>query len=132
VLKKENISYKRGDVVLVDYGKREGSEQWGERPSLVISNNKNNFYSPIIVVVPLTSSKFKRNLPTHVEISPLNSGVEMDSIILCEQPRSIDKRYITQEQPLFTLSNELMHRVNIALAIQFQLNINTSSMAYAM
>lgn len=117
---RDNI-FKRGDIVIVDYGKRSGSEQFGLRPSLIISNNKNNIYSPTIVVLPLTSSKFKKKLPTHIELNKNNSGVRMDSIIMAEQPRTIDKQYIQSTEPLFQLSDELMNKVNIAIAIQFEL-----------
>jgi mRNA interferase MazF len=128
VLNEIKNSFKKGDVILVDYGKREGSEQWGQRPSLVISNNKNNLYSPTIVVVPLTSSKFKKKLPTHVELNALNSDVKMDSVILCEQPRSIDKQYILQDKPLFTLSDELLYQVDRALMIQLGIMIEKSTL----
>lgn len=121
MLESKNKLFKRGSVVVVDYGKRSGSEQFGLRPSLVISNNKNNIYSPTIVVLPLTSSKFKKKLPTHIELNKNNSGVRMDSIIMAEQPRTIDKQYIQSTEPLFQLSDELMNKVNIAIAIQFEL-----------
>jgi mRNA interferase MazF len=118
MLKETNKSFKRGNVVMVDYGKRDGSEQSSIRPSVIISNDKNNLYSPTIVVLPLTSSKFKKKLPTHVELNKSNSNVKMDSIVMAEQIRTIDKQYITNSEPLFTLSDEMMNKLDIAVAIQ--------------
>lgn len=63
--------------------------QQGVRPVLVVSNNTCNKYSPVISVVPLTSSRTKANIPTHVEINGF--GLHKPSVILAEQIMSIDK-----------------------------------------
>jgi len=88
---KDNI--KRGDIWFVDFGMSSGRIQGSKRPCVVVSNDICNTMSPVITVVALTSNVEKatrKNLPTHVLISKGN-GVEVDSIALCEQPRSIDK-----------------------------------------
>lgn len=123
--------FKRGDVALVNLEKRNGSIQWGQRPVLVISNNKNNQFSSIISVIPLTTSAFKKRLPTHVSITRANSDIEKDSIALCEQILLINKDDIIK--PLFTLSDELMGEINNGLAIQLDLHmVSNNRMAYAM
>ncbi len=49
-----------GDVVWVDLGEVCGSEQGGRRPAIIVSNDKNNLHSPIVHIVPITSSTVKR------------------------------------------------------------------------
>lgn len=90
----------------------DGSEQRGYRPGLVIQNNVGNRYSPNIIVLPITSIIKKRNQPTHVVVLADNSGLERDSVILCENPRCLSKdklnRYIT------TLPDKYMEEVAVA------------------
>ena len=45
----------RGDIYCVELKSYEKHVQKGKRPVLVISNNKNNFNSPVVTVVPFTS-----------------------------------------------------------------------------
>ncbi len=76
-----------------------GHEQAGVRPGVVFQNNRGNKHSDNIIAIPLTSSIKKLHLPTHVFISCSDSGIEKDSIALCENPQIISKakifRYIT-------------------------------------
>lgn len=58
---------------------------------MIIQNNKGNYYSPTIQVVPLTSRKTKSKLPTHVEIPALIAGLSKDSIAQCEGARPVSK-----------------------------------------
>ena len=60
---------KRGDVYYVDFGHNiESCKQSGIRPAVVVSNNRANFYSPVITVVPLPSRIHKkdRSPPTYI------------------------------------------------------------------
>ncbi|MMZ68590.1 mRNA interferase MazF [compost metagenome] len=52
-----------------------------------------NKYSPTVTIAPITSSKTKKRMPTHVnlKVSEVN-GIEEDSTILLEQLVTIDKR----------------------------------------
>lgn len=125
---------KRGDVILVDLKEKEGSIQWGQRPVIVVSNNLNNRFSQVISVVPLTTSKFKKNLPTHVGINKDNSRIRQDSIALTEQTMVIPKSYIIKNEPLFSLSEELMNKISIGMMIQLGIvsSTNANRMAFAM
>ena len=68
------------------------SEQ-GKRPVLIVQNDIGNKYSPT-TVVPLTTTT-KRNQITHAVIEKENTqGLKTDSMALCEQVRTIDKRRI--------------------------------------
>ena len=132
---KEINMYKRGSVVLVNLGDKDGSIQYGIRPCVVISNNLNNKYSTVLTVVPLSTSKFKKDLPTHIAITTNNSKIEKDSIALCEQPTLITKDRIIKE--LFELNDILMRQIDIGVMIQLGLinnnipKVNTSRMAMA-
>lgn len=89
-----------------------GNEQCGWRPGLVFQNNIGNDYSPNIIALPLTSAIKKMNLPTHVLILAIGTGLKTDSIVLCENPQRMSKarigRYIT------TLPDEYMAKVAVA------------------
>ena len=47
------------DIYYCDFGDNDGSEQSGERPSLIISNDLGNVNSDTIIVLPITSKKKK-------------------------------------------------------------------------
>lgn len=82
------INVKRGELYLINLT-GQGSEQNGLRPVVVLQNDVGNRFSPTTVVVPLTSQN-KKNVPTHVNLSP-EDGVVKPSTALCEQPMSVDK-----------------------------------------
>jgi mRNA interferase MazF len=83
---------KRGDIYYADLSPVIGSEQGGIRPVLIIQNDIGNKYSPTIIIAAITSQINKAKLPTHVEISSEEYGLNKDSVILLEQVRTIDKR----------------------------------------
>ena len=58
-----NWMYKRGDVYMMDLNPYSGSEQGGVRPAIVVQNDDGNFYSNVLLVVPLTTQIKKRNMP---------------------------------------------------------------------
>lgn len=51
-----NISYKRGNIIKVNFGFNIGSEQGGLHYAVVL-DKKNDHHSPVITVIPLTSVK---------------------------------------------------------------------------
>lgn len=104
----------RGDIFYADLSPVVGSEQGGVRPVLVIQNDTGNKYSPTVIVAAI-SSKYEKELPTHVEIE--NENLEKKSIALLEQIRTIDKTRL--KEYVCTLSNEEMKDVNKKIAISF-------------
>lgn len=110
---------KRGDVFYADLSPVVGSEQGGVRPVLVIQNDIGNKYSPTVIIAAVTSQINKAKLPTHIEISGDEYGLNKDSVILAEQVRTIDKRRLKEK--IGHLDEELMARVNEALEISFGL-----------
>lgn len=87
-----------GEVYLMKFD-GEGSEQSGFRPGLVFQNNVGNMYSPNIIALPITSSLKKAGQPTHVVLYAHDTGLKMDSMVLCENPERLSKakigKYIT-------------------------------------
>ena len=67
-----------------------GHEQGGERPCLVISDDRfNHSRAQLVVVVPITRAE--RGLASHVRVGPPEGGLEDVSFIKCEDIRSISK-----------------------------------------
>lgn len=102
-----------GDVYWVDF-KGEGSEQSGLRPAIVVQNNIGNKYSPTVKVVPVTT-QVKKRMPTHVIMKAVVSGLEKDSIALCEQETVCDKSKI--KDYITTLPKDIMKEIAIGMSI---------------
>ena len=92
---KENFVVYRGEVYYADLSPVIGSEQGGLRPVLIVQNDVGNKHSPTTIIAPITSRFTKKPLPTHVSLS--NCGLAKDSIALCEQLRTIDKRRLKEK-----------------------------------
>ena len=100
-----------GDVYLMRFGGC-GNEQKGWRPGLVFQNNLGNQYSPNIIALPLTSAIKKSNQPTHVVIPANRSGLERDSMVLCENPERMSKERLGAY--LTTIPKEYMSQIAVA------------------
>jgi len=108
-------SIKRGDIFMVDLPYEKGSVQHGYRPVVIIQNNIGNRFSPTTIVTAITSQKEEKYyLPTHVALHN-ESNIEKNSVILCEQVRTIDKsvlgKYVGQ------LRRKKLIELNISLAV---------------
>ena len=107
-LKKGQIVWVRLDGV--------GREQNGNRPCIVVQNDTGNRFSPTTIIVPLTTRKQKKTLPTHLEINGETLGRNFeDSIVLCEQIKIIDKSRIIKLGNY--LSNEIVQLVDVKLIV---------------
>jgi mRNA interferase MazF len=111
------VVIKRGDVYYADLSPVVGSEQGGVRPVLIVQNDIGNKYSPTVIAAAITSQINKAKLPTHIEISAWEYGLQKDSVILLEQIRTIDKKRLREK--IGHLDDELMERVNEALVVSF-------------
>lgn len=69
-----------------------GSEQAGQRPVLVVSNEIVNQSLPVVTVVALTSLKSGRRIyPTEALLRQEESGLDRESIVMAHQIRTISK-----------------------------------------
>ena len=79
-----------GDVFLVSFTGTE-SVQSGLRPGVIFQNNTGNLHSPNVVVLPMTSRLKRVDQPTHVLVRAVDSGLRVDSVVICENPQCISK-----------------------------------------
>ena len=112
-------TYLRGDMYYADLGRGVGSEQEGYRPVVIIQNNKGNRHSPTVIVAAISSKVgVKPKLPTHYFINAEN-GLDLPSIVLMEQIRTLDKRRLTKY--IGRLGKEHIRGMNHALAVSIGL-----------
>ena len=100
-----------GDIYLTKF-EGTGSEQTGWRPGVVFQNNTGNIYSPNVVVLPLTSQIKKSSQPTHVILPASETGLRLDSMVLCENPKCISKEKLGKY--ILTLSDEYVSMIAAA------------------
>ena len=107
----------RGDIYLADLGEGVGSEKRGERPVLIVQNNKGNIFSPTVTVLPITTKIHKsEGMPTHVILDDIN-GLSEKSAIMAEQITTIDKSKLIKK--LGILDKRFMSKfVNPKILIQ--------------
>ena len=114
-----NLDIKRGYLYYADLSPVVGSEQGGVRPVLIIQNDIGNKYSPTVIVAAITSQINKAKLPTHIEISAHEYGLNKDSVILLEQIRTIDTKRLREK--IGCLDKNMMLKVDNSLQISLGL-----------
>ncbi len=89
---------------------------------IVVSRERLNLLLPVVNVLPLTSRKsLERTIyPNEVLLPAGTAGLVLDSIVLCYQIRTLDKRRL--EQPIGMLHDLALRRALIA-ALRFQLEL---------
>ena len=110
----------RGDIFVANLEPIAGSEQGGIRPVLILQNNISNKYSPTTIIAPITSKKQTRAYVTNVPISTKESKLKKDSLILCNQIRTIDKKRIIRK--IGKLDFEIIRKIDLAIKISLDLN----------
>lgn len=106
------------DIYYADLSKNTvNSEQGGIRPVIVIQNDIGNKYSPTLIVLPITSEIKKENMPTHCILhKSIKNGLKVDSMVLAEQIRVIDKSRILDYIGHLDNANEQNNVINSYLA----------------
>lgn len=114
------MEVRRGDIYIADLDPVVGSEQGGVRPVVIVQNDRGNRFSPTVICAAMTSRMTKNDLPTHVWVSAKDSGLRSDSLVLCEQLRTLEKRRL---QALVGHVDQLViRRVDAALRAALGLN----------
>tara|TARA_Y100000034_G_C6641261_1_gene280305 strand:- start:208 stop:546 length:339 start_codon:yes stop_codon:yes gene_type:complete len=111
---------KRNEIFLINFDPVVGSEQGRIRPAVVIQNDIFNKYSPTTIVAPITSKIYDKEYPTNVQISKNDSELSVDSTILMNQIKAIDKSRIIRK--IGNLSPEIMDKVDNAIKISLNLD----------
>lgn len=111
---------KRGEVFIANLAPVEGSEQSGTRPVVVVSRDAINNFSPVAVICPITDATNKKKIyPSHVRVQNGCGGLTMESIVVCEQIRTISKTRLQRQ--LGTFDRAIMTSIDAALKITLDL-----------
>ena len=98
-----------------------GSEQGKSRPVLIVSENEINDLLNNVNVVPITTRKQGRTVYPNEALIPANNfGIQHESIILCHQIRTLDKRRLST---LYGFISDSDKQSEILDALCFQLGI---------
>lgn len=107
---------KRGEIYYAELSPIVGSEQGGNRPVLILQNDKGNQYSRTTITAAVTSALDKARLPTHIIFKA--DGMKKSTVLL-EHIRTIDKsrlgRYVS------TVDDKTMKQIDHAIAVSFGL-----------
>ncbi len=114
------MTIRRGDMFYADLSPVVGSEQGGIRPVVIIQNDVGNKYSPTVITAAITSKLGKTKLPTHIAIGSQDVGLKVDSVILAEQVRTIDKSRL-KEKIGHIEDARIMNQINNALGLSIGL-----------
>jgi mRNA interferase MazF len=106
------MEVKRGEMYMANLSPVIGSEQGGERPVLILQNDRANQFSPTTVITAITSKIGKKpHLPTHIRLH--SPDLPVDSMALLEQIQTIDKQRLGYY--IGTLDDRDMKRVERGL-----------------
>jgi|SRR6185436_2868613 len=107
---------RRGDIFWVDLPDSNGREIKDTHPALVVSNDRQNTASPLIVIMPITSLKegdkvFSFQVPI---------TLEKKSVVLVDQIRTIDRdKFLGKiDQIGEGLMEEVERKVHFVLALK--------------
>jgi mRNA interferase MazF len=107
-----SVSARRGEIWLVDFGQPVGREQAGRRPAVIVSADQlNDSPAGVVIVVPCTTTR--RGLPSHIELEPGTTGLEVVSYAKCADVKSVSDRRLVHR--LGVTSAEAQYAVGRAL-----------------
>ncbi len=116
------MNYFKWDIWRANLDPVIGSEQGKSRPVLIVSENDINSLLNIVNIIPLTSRKEGRIIyPNEVLIPKTRYGLEKETIALCHQIRTIDKKRLSKHYG--HLSEKSLQK-EIVEALKFQLGID--------
>lgn len=109
---------KRGEIYYANLCPVVGSEQGGDRPVIILQNNKGNKHSSTTIVAAITGELDKPNLPTHVMFK--SDCMRKESMVMLEQIRTIDESRLGRF--VGTMDHRTMKRIDKAILISFSLD----------
>jgi len=113
--KKESKTIQRGEVYWVNLPtEKDKKELQGQHPAVVISNNEQNKFSPLITILPLTS-QIDKIYPFQV----LSNLKDKKGVILVDQIRTIDRTRLGDK--IDELSTETLDKIEKALHLTLAL-----------
>lgn len=112
------LTPRRGEVYLVAFDPALEAEIQKTRPALVVQNDIGNLHSPVTIVAALTSHVLRRG-PTSVLVKAPEGGLTVDSVVLLNHIRTIDKRRLVKR--LGVLRAATVEQVDQAILISLAL-----------
>ena len=109
---------KRGQIYYAELSPIIGSEQGGNRPVVILQNDKGNLYSNTTIVAAITSELDKTQMPTHIIFTA--NCMEKTSMVLLEQIRTLDKSRLNN--CIGIMDDRTMQRIDHAVAISLGLD----------
>ena len=109
---------KRGDIYWATLTPRSGSEEQGARPVIVVSHDSFNQVATwrSVIVVPVSTSQAQaRRGPTAVPLPAGAGGLKKDSVALCHQVTTLDRRKLSSH--VGSLPDHLLVQVGDGLKI---------------
>jgi mRNA interferase MazF len=110
--------FQRGGIWTVDFEPVVGLEQGKAQPALIIQNDIDNRYSPVLIVAAVTSGQRAR-YDVQVEVKTPEGGLNHNSLVLLNQIRTIDKRRVGRFWG--RLSVQTMQQVDEAIRVSLGL-----------
>lgn len=125
VIMTENEAYiRKGDIYYVFLGKEQNGHiqsggKTGFRPCIIVNNKIACAYSPVLLVVPITTSVARKHskMPTHLF---LEDPLPRKSVATFEQILTVNRGQLGHK--IGTLSEEFMQKANEKLKIAFGLS----------
>jgi mRNA interferase MazF len=118
--KQKVADLRRGEIYLCSFDPTVGHEIKKTRPALVIQNDVGNLYSPLTIVVAITSAVSPVLYPVEVVIEPTAAnGLEARSSIRLDQIRTVDRQRLVRR--LGMADSATMAKVDEALKISLGL-----------
>ena len=106
----------RGMVVDISLDPTIGPEVRQVRPCVIIQNDVGNQASSVLIVAAMTDAGHVRHpFPVDVFVPKGDGGLERDSVVLCNQLRTVDKARVGKTHGI--LSDKTMRKVDKALRI---------------
>lgn len=103
---------------LADLDPTRGREQRGTRPALVVSTDRFT-HGPAELVIVLPITKTAKGIASHVAIAKVDSGLDHDSFVLCEQVRCISRERLAHQ--IGRASAATLSRVEVILRALLEL-----------
>lgn len=114
------IQIRRGDVVDIDFDPARGNEIRKTRPAVVVQNDVGNRYSPLVIVLPIRGAEhIRKPYPIIVLVEKGCGGLDKESVVHCDQIKSLDKSRIVKRRGRFP--GDTMKKIDSALKISLAL-----------
>lgn len=89
------VTPNRGEIWWADLAEPRGSEPGDRRPVLIVQDDRlNQSVLGTVMAVPLTTNLRRAGAAGNVRLSPSESGLRKDSVVMACQVMTIDKAYL--------------------------------------